>query len=211
MGTLYSKSIGVLYAKGEYIHSLDSDDMFCNQNYLSTCYDIAIKGNFDFVSTQGLYINEINKHIFIKEPNFVVIWSKLIKREIYQDSIFEVGVDILKMKVLTFDDNIISFMFQFKKAIKIPIVGIAHFIHESQHIYFNNQRSKKNTKIFCRNLLTAIKSFFMFNNTFGFRRGDFILKKFFINRTCSEFSSKKEVQLLIENDIVCKNYSRLIE
>ena len=87
MGTLYSKSIGVLYAKGEYIHSLDSDDMFCNQNYLFTCYDIASKGNFDFVSTQGLYINEINKHIFIKEPNFVLIWSKLIKREVYQDSI----------------------------------------------------------------------------------------------------------------------------
>ena len=35
MGTLYSKSIGVLYAKGQYIHSLDSDDMFCNPFYLS--------------------------------------------------------------------------------------------------------------------------------------------------------------------------------
>ena len=211
MGTLYSKSIGVLYARGEYIHSLDSDDMFCNQNYLSTCYDIAIKGNFDFVSTQGLYINEINKHIFIKEPNFVVIWSKLIKREVYQDSIYKVGVNILKMKVLTFDDNIISFMFQFKKAIKIPIVGIAHFIHESQHIYFNNNKNKKNKKAFCRNILAAIKSFFMFNNTFGLRRGDFILKKFFINGTCSKFSSKKEIQPLVENDIIYQNYSRLIK
>ena len=33
MGTLYSKSIGALYAKGEYIHSLDSDDMLCNRKY----------------------------------------------------------------------------------------------------------------------------------------------------------------------------------
>ena len=29
-GALYSKSIGALHAKGEFINSLDSDDMFCN-------------------------------------------------------------------------------------------------------------------------------------------------------------------------------------
>ena len=33
MGTLYSKSIGVLFAKGRYINPLDSDCIICNKNY----------------------------------------------------------------------------------------------------------------------------------------------------------------------------------
>ena len=62
-------------------------------------------------------------------------------------------------------------MFQFKRAIKIPIIGVAHFIHVSQHVFYNNLRNIKNTKKICRNLLTKIKSFFMFNYSFGFMNG----------------------------------------
>ena len=69
-----------------------------------------------------MHINEINKNIYIKKPHLVVIWSKLIKKEVYQDSIYEVGIDILNMKVKTFDDNIISFMFRFKKSIRIIMI-----------------------------------------------------------------------------------------
>ena len=83
MGTLYSKSIGVFYSKGEYIQSLDSDDMLCNKKYLSIAYDEAIKGNYDFISSKALYIEEIKKKIFVKYPFWVVLWSKLIKKEIY--------------------------------------------------------------------------------------------------------------------------------
>ena len=63
MGTLYSKSIGVLFSKGQYIHSLDSDDMFCNPNYLSLSYNKAMEGNYDFISSKGLYINQRKKII----------------------------------------------------------------------------------------------------------------------------------------------------
>ena len=40
-GTLYSKSIGVLNARGKYINSLDSDDMFCAEEYLGDIYNEA--------------------------------------------------------------------------------------------------------------------------------------------------------------------------
>ncbi len=49
MGTLYSRSIGVLYSKGEFIFSLDNDDMFSDEDIFDKIYDIAYKNNYDIV------------------------------------------------------------------------------------------------------------------------------------------------------------------
>lgn len=202
MGTLYTKSIGVLYAKGKYIQSLDSDDMLCNRNYLSKSYNLTIKGDYDFIASNGLYINNIHKYIIIREPFYVVIWAKLIKKEIYLDSIYQVGIDILKLKVIALDDNIIAFMFRNKKGIKLNDVGIAHFIHKSQHVYFNRFKNKKNTKIFCKNIIKTIKAFFMFKDDLNIRRGKFFLDNMFINSNgkCSNFSNQQEIQQLVKNE-----------
>jgi len=43
MGTLYSRSIGVLSAKGEYIFSLDNDDMYLDYDLFTTVYNIVTK------------------------------------------------------------------------------------------------------------------------------------------------------------------------
>ena len=166
MGTLYSKSIGVLYAKGEYIQSLDSDDMLCNRNYLNVMYNSAIKGNFDFVGSKAIYINELKKSIYNRTPFWVVIWSKLIKKEIYLDSIYKIGIDILKLKVITLDDDIIALdMFMNKHASFEPIIGVVHYTHESSHVYFNSFNNNENYKRFCTNMLTTIKAFYMFKNS----------------------------------------------
>ena len=56
------------------------------------------------------------------------------------------------MKVKTLDDDIIALsMFIGKKSKKINIIGAAHFIHKSEHIYFNAFMNKPNAIIFCRN------------------------------------------------------------
>ena len=50
MGILYSRSIGVLYSKGDYIASLDHDDFYTDDDVLETIYYNAIVGNFDIIS-----------------------------------------------------------------------------------------------------------------------------------------------------------------
>ena len=90
MGTLYSKSIGVLYARGEYIQSLDSDDMICNKKYLSIAYNEAIKGKYDLIESKALYIKETKKSMYYRNPFWVVLWSKLIKKEVYLNTIYNV-------------------------------------------------------------------------------------------------------------------------
>ena len=54
MGTLYSRSVGALSAKGNFIFSLDNDDMFLNNNIISTIINISNKNDFDIVEFKGI-------------------------------------------------------------------------------------------------------------------------------------------------------------
>lgn len=56
MGTLFSRSIGVLSSNGKYIFHLDSDDMFLDEDVFSTIMNIAEKGSFDIVSFKCIYL-----------------------------------------------------------------------------------------------------------------------------------------------------------
>ena len=56
MGTLYTRSIGTLSAKGEYIIPLDNDDMLLDSDVLSTLYNISNKGNFDILEYKGILL-----------------------------------------------------------------------------------------------------------------------------------------------------------
>ena len=64
-GPLYSRSIGVLNAKGKYIFPLDSDDLFANDNLFDFCYNETEKFNIDILEFSGLMCTkgllEINK------------------------------------------------------------------------------------------------------------------------------------------------------
>ena len=49
MGTLYSRSIGTLNARGEYIFPLDNDDMFSEGDIFDTIYNISKYQKYDIV------------------------------------------------------------------------------------------------------------------------------------------------------------------
>ena len=54
MGTLYSRSIGTLAAKGKYIFPLDNDDMFLDKDVFEVITNIAESGYFDIVEFKGI-------------------------------------------------------------------------------------------------------------------------------------------------------------
>ena len=62
MGILYSRCIGVLNAKGEYIMNLDHDDLIFDNNVLETAYKSArsrpllVVGNLSAESTNWIYL-----------------------------------------------------------------------------------------------------------------------------------------------------------
>ena len=55
MGTLYTRSIATLSAKGRYIFPMDIDDMFLDQDVFSVITNVAYKGNFDIVIFNSVY------------------------------------------------------------------------------------------------------------------------------------------------------------
>ena len=64
MGTLYSRSIGVLSAKGEYIFSLDNDDMYLDYDLFNITYNIAKNNNYDIVEFKGIRIRSVSNLLY---------------------------------------------------------------------------------------------------------------------------------------------------
>ena len=120
MGTLYSRCIGVLQAKGKYIFPLDNDDMFFDEDVFNTIYEEAYNLNYDIVGFKAIQaynyqarINQMkddffthNKNLTIYRPKLslfgiskkdryklseVRIWSKCIKHSIYRKAINALG------------------------------------------------------------------------------------------------------------------------
>lgn len=67
-GALYSKSIGILKAQGQYTMILDSDDLFSNENIVKICYNEAIKNNIDIIEFSGYNLDSQNFPLY-KAPN----------------------------------------------------------------------------------------------------------------------------------------------
>ena len=53
-GALYSKSIGVLNSKGEYLMMLDSDDLFASEKIFNICFKEVKKNNIDILEFSGI-------------------------------------------------------------------------------------------------------------------------------------------------------------
>lgn len=121
MGTLYSRSIGALNAKGEYIFALDNDDMFCDEDIFDTIYNIAKYQNYDIVEFKTFdvpnYVNnkrKLSDNYFNHHPNNLIlhqpelsifpiskndeysmndfhIWGKCIKSKLYKYAVNSLG------------------------------------------------------------------------------------------------------------------------
>lgn len=73
MGVLYSRSIGVLSAKGKFIFTLDNDDLFLNNDIFDTITTIGEEGKFDIVEFKGISNKYYEKDIlnsYIVNSNF---------------------------------------------------------------------------------------------------------------------------------------------
>ena len=55
MGIFYSRHIGVLSSKGEYIFQIDGDDMILDSDVFSTVTNIADQGDFDIITFRSIF------------------------------------------------------------------------------------------------------------------------------------------------------------
>ena len=121
MGTLYSRSIGVLKAKGDYIFSLDNDDMYFDYDVLGYIYKRITQDSLDIIGFLTInlwnYTASINKmkniftylypdEFYLEQPELRtwmikfkgkylvhnnMIWDKCIKSLIYKKALNIMG------------------------------------------------------------------------------------------------------------------------
>jgi glycosyltransferase involved in cell wall biosynthesis len=121
MGTLYSRSIGALKAKGEYLIGLDNDDFLSFEKMLETSYLNAKINDFDIAEIKSLNIpnydpryKEVRNGNYIYHPDNLILhqpelglfsitsnnnlsftdhfaWGKFIKSKVYKNALNKMG------------------------------------------------------------------------------------------------------------------------
>ena len=175
-GTLYSRSIGALSAKGTYIFSLDNDDKLFGEDSLDYIYKQAKEGNYDIVNFKRIYARNNkqlklrmkninfsnNKFSEVYQPelsiypisrkgrffqNSFFIWDKCIKTVIYQQAVNILGNDIHTYKISYNEDIIIVFIIcRLSKSMKIIN---KHAIIHYIFRYSTARTIKQNYKLYC--------------------------------------------------------------
>ena len=99
-GTLYSRSIGALNAKGKYIMALDNDDLFI-YGIFNKCYNEAEQSNLDIVEFSGI---QICKNCSVDENKIYIPWFLRFKND---------GIIIKQPQLSTFEYNRTNTSFNF--------------------------------------------------------------------------------------------------
>lgn len=167
-GSLFSRAMGILNSKGEYLLSLDPDDKYQGPNNLKYLYNKAKTFNVDIVSFFILYLPEKKKSLkysnfnkIIKQPQLYqsafrngylidfFITNKLIKREIFENAYKFYKKYIYGEKWNFYEDNIWSILI-YKYANSLI------FINKVIYYYYLNKESammNRNNILELKNLL----------------------------------------------------------
>ena len=129
MGTLYTRSTGVLFSKGKYNIHLDSDDMFLNSDIFEILYNdieksktdtinyraISIWNMNDFFAKRNLAISRSYKCSYIMyQPKLSLygryrcnLWAQMIKTEVHKHALNLYGEERIKNRVVFLEDCIV--------------------------------------------------------------------------------------------------------
>ena len=156
-GTLINRNDGANIAKGEYLLFIDGDDLLVN-NILEKAYFIAKSKDIDIIQYQNYYgdfystffcsdIKRTDKIIYQPELSSLMyyengtlhqsefnVWGKLIKRDIYLETLKKIDKYFLNKNMILHEDGLILFML-FKTAKSYL------FIKDYGLLYYSNEYS----------------------------------------------------------------------
>ena len=113
-GLLYSRAMGIIYSKGEYLMNLDPDDKFASYNNLELLYSKTNNSNYDYIkfllkrmpnNKFEIEICKLKNKLQLQREDFIIT-NKIIKREILLKAYNYFIEDIYKYKWNYHEDNI---------------------------------------------------------------------------------------------------------
>lgn len=219
MGTLYSRCIGVLQSKGNYIFPLDNDDMFFDNDVFTFIYEEAYNFNYDIVGFKAIQaesykarINEMKEGCHMHNVNFTIfkpnlslfgiskndslmirevhIWSKCIKNSIYKKAVNSLGKKRYSYFMSWNEDTSMVF-------ILFNVAESYRYITKYGIFRFNRKNSASESMPESHKLFGTI---FLLDVIFDFTKNDFKSKKYavymaIIIKNCTLFKSLNNINI----------------
>jgi glycosyltransferase involved in cell wall biosynthesis len=168
-GTLYSRCIGVLVSKGNYIFNLDNDDLYFCEDLFDNIYHIANNETLDIINFLTINVNNYALKIsqmknlfsvvypnefYLKQPDlgkwmikykerYVVhhnmIWDKCINSNIYKKAIYLMGFKKYSQYVSWAEDTSINYII-------FKISKSFKYIKKYGIIHFKGKNTASNTQ-----------------------------------------------------------------
>jgi glycosyltransferase involved in cell wall biosynthesis len=202
MGILYSRSIGVLQARGKYIFALDNDDMFFDDDVFDFVYKEAENYNDDIVGFKSIQSNDYKARIkemedgcHMHNSNFTIykpelglfgisknntfeisevhIWSKCIKNKIYKKAIYLLGERYFFMVNWAEDTSMVFLLFNIAESYR--------YVTKYGIFRFNRKNSASASMPESHILLGEI---FFLDIIFDFTENNFKSKKYAVYKAC---------------------------
>ena len=203
-GSCFSRMVGILNSKGEYLMNLDPDDEYNGKNSLKDLYNLAEELKVDFVTFFEIFLpgkvkskqysnfNQIIKQPKILESAFshenklidFYITNKLIKRNLLENAIKLFGNRIYEEKWNYFEDNIWS-------VLVYKYANSSVFVNKNVYLYYSqNNDSVMNN----RGNILELKNLLLRNELF---------QEIFINKNEEKYITSGYLELLemLENNI----------
>jgi len=173
MGTLYSRSIGALLSRGDYILCLDNDDLFFNEDIFDFLIKQSKKENLDLVSFRAVEIEDyldgiqnmkdyrffgLKNNLSLSQPELGIwtisldgkflihdneIWLKCIKSKIYKKAVHIFGIQRYSKYICWAEDTIINFII-FNIAESCKYVHKIGYIHLIRKLSATFQQTNNN-------------------------------------------------------------------
>ena len=234
MGTLYSRSIGVLASRGEYIFNLDNDDIYFSHDLFDSIYKIGKDENLDIISflainirnystnviyMKNLFSIQFSNEFYLKQPDlgmwmikynekFLVhnnmIWDKCINSSIYQKAVNLMGIQKYSQYVSWAEDTSINFII-FKLAKSFKYTNKYGLVHFKGR---NTASSKQsiNSRIFGDIFFLNIMLDFSSNNT---KEKNLIVGQlFYIYKRYNYFKFNNDTNSYILKNVISKIIAR---
>ena len=186
-GTLINRNDGANIAKGEYLLFIDGDDLLVN-NILERTYLIAKSKDIDIIQYQHyigdfyntFYCSDIkrtDKIIYQPELSSLMyyengtlhqseffIWGKLIKRQVFLDTIKNIDKYFLEQNMILHEDGLILFML-FKTAKSyLFIKDYGLFRYSNKYSILQNIRNKNQLNKTTRDCFLYLEYMFKYTN-----------------------------------------------
>ena len=201
-GLLYSRAMGILNSKGEYLMNLDPDDEFKGSDNLEYLYKMAKKSKIDFISFGFIKKNKSNTTKYILCSNYkniyyqpeiinnyykhfdYLIWNKLVKKKVLL-KVYEIFKEKINGEKWNYSEDEIWSALIYKYSDSMICVDKTIYIYNINH---DSLMRNKYSVLYLKNIIDWIEMFeIILNNENGkpllINRFKELLKRINLNKT----------------------------